>query len=59
MSAVFPSSILQVRNLSKSFRGLQALQAINLELYNGEIQGVIGPNGAGETTLFNCLSGAL
>lgn len=56
-----PSStpILQIRNLSKSFRGLHALQDISLELFTGEIQGVIGPNGAGKTTLFNCLSGAL
>ena len=58
MSGLSSASILQVRHLSKSFRGLQALQDINLELYYGEIQGVIGPNGAGKTTLFNCLSGA-
>ena len=51
--------ILQVRELSKAFRGLQALQDIHLELFDGEIQGIIGPNGAGKTTLFNCLSGAL
>lgn len=58
MTDLFSAPLLQVQHLSKSFRGLQALQDINLELYNGEIQGVIGPNGAGKTTLFNCLSGA-
>lgn len=49
--------ILQVSQLSKTFRGLQALQNIDLQLYPGEILGVIGPNGAGKTTLFNCLTG--
>src|SRR5258706_2315723 len=57
MTGPSSSPMLKVRNLSKAFRGLQALQDINLELYNGEIQGVIGPNGAGKTALFNCLSG--
>lgn len=49
--------ILQVTRLSKSFRGLLALQNVDLTLYPGEILGVIGPNGAGKTTLFNCLTG--
>ncbi|MCC7446967.1 MAG: ABC transporter ATP-binding protein [Anaerolineae bacterium] len=57
MSAQAATPILQVRNLSKAFRGLQALQDVTFELYRGEIQGVIGPNGAGKTTLFNCLAG--
>lgn len=49
--------ILQVSHLSKSFRGLHALQNVDLVLFPGEILGVIGPNGAGKTTLFNCLTG--
>jgi branched-chain amino acid transport system ATP-binding protein len=51
------SPILKVTQLSKTFRGLQALQNVDLQLYAGEILGVIGPNGAGKTTLFNCLTG--
>ena len=51
------SPVLQVSQLTKSFRGLLALQDVNLEAQKGEILGVIGPNGAGKTTLFNCLTG--
>lgn len=53
------SPVLEVRNLSKSFKGLQALRNVNLDLREREIQGVIGPNGAGKTTLFNCLTGTV
>ncbi len=51
--------LLQVRNLSKSFRGLLALQGYDLTLRAGEILGIIGPNGAGKTTLFHLLTGFL
>jgi branched-chain amino acid transport system ATP-binding protein len=50
-------SFLSVRNLSKSFGGLVANNAIDLEVEKGEIRGVIGPNGAGKTTFFNVVSG--
>ena len=52
-------ALLQVRGLSKSFRGLRALDAYELDLPAGTIHGVIGPNGAGKTTLFHLLSGFL
>jgi branched-chain amino acid transport system ATP-binding protein len=54
-----PEAILEVRGLSKSFRGLKALTDYDLRLPAGTIHGVIGPNGAGKTTLFNVLSGFL
>jgi branched-chain amino acid transport system ATP-binding protein len=51
--------LLSVRRLSKSFGGLRALDAVDLELARGEILGVIGPNGAGKTTLFSLVAGSL
>jgi branched-chain amino acid transport system ATP-binding protein len=49
--------VLEVFKLSKRFRGLLALQDVDLTLRPGTIHGVIGPNGAGKTTFFNCLTG--
>jgi branched-chain amino acid transport system permease protein len=50
-------TILAVRNLSKSFGGLKAVQNVSFEVERGSILGIIGPNGAGKTTLFNLLNG--
>lgn len=50
-------TVLQVKNLHKSFGGVKALSNINLSINGGEIVGVIGPNGAGKTTFFNLLTG--
>ena len=49
--------ILTVRNLSKSFGGLKAVQNVSFDVTQGSILGIIGPNGAGKTTLFNLLNG--
>ena len=51
--------ILDVRNLSRSFGGLKAVQNVSFKLQRNEILGIIGPNGAGKTTLFNLLNGFL
>ena len=51
--------LLDVRGVSKSFIGLQALSDVSFEVRQREILGVIGPNGAGKTTLFNVLNGFL
>ncbi|WP_421996721.1 ABC transporter ATP-binding protein [Reyranella sp.] len=49
--------MLEVRDLSKSFGGLKAVDAASLDVRQGEIVGLIGPNGAGKTTLFAAIAG--
>ena len=49
--------ILQVRDLSRHFGGLVAVNQLNFSVKSGAIHGLIGPNGAGKTTTFNVISG--
>ena len=51
------SALLEVRGLSKSFRGLRALIDASFEVPRGAIAALIGPNGAGKTTCFNTIAG--
>lgn len=50
---------VSLRNVSKRFGELQAVNALNLEIHQGEIFGVIGPNGAGKSTCVNMITGML
>lgn len=51
------STLLTVRQLSKSFGGVRAVQDIDLNVEHGSIYGIIGPNGSGKTTFLGLLSG--
>ncbi len=52
-------SLLEVRNLSRVFGGLRALEDVSFNVAEGQIKAVIGPNGAGKTTLFNLIGGVI
>ena len=58
MSENFGSGfILEVREVTKRFGGVTAVNRCSLALAPGKIYGLIGPNGSGKTTLFNCITG--
>jgi branched-chain amino acid transport system ATP-binding protein len=51
------SPLLEVRNVSLSFRGVRALNHVFFSVAKGELFSIIGPNGAGKTSMLNCISG--
>jgi branched-chain amino acid transport system ATP-binding protein len=51
--------VLECREVTKRFGGIQAVDAVDIELRKGRILGLIGQNGAGKTTLLDCVSGFL
>jgi branched-chain amino acid transport system ATP-binding protein len=52
-------AVLEVRELTKSFGGIRAVDGVSFSVQEGEILGLIGPNGSGKSTLFNCILGQL
>ena len=51
--------VLSVRNISRAFGGVRAVNDVSFDVVPGEILGLIGPNGSGKSTLFNCIMGQL
>ena len=49
--------IFQVKDVSKSFDGRPILKKINMEMFPGEIVGLLGPNGSGKSTLYSTIVG--
>ncbi len=53
------TAVLQVAGIRKRFGGITAVDGVSFEVREGEILGIIGPNGCGKSTLFNCILGQL
>jgi branched-chain amino acid transport system permease protein len=49
--------LLQAKGLSKSFKGLKALDGVDVDIFKGEILGLLGPNGSGKSTFINVVTG--
>jgi len=49
--------ILQVKEVTKAFGGILALNRISFDVHEGDVLGIIGPNGSGKTTVVNCITG--
>jgi branched-chain amino acid transport system ATP-binding protein len=53
------ATVLEVEGLAKHFGGIAAVDGVSFSVEEGEILGIIGPNGCGKSTLFNCILGQL
>ena len=52
-----PETLVEMKNITKTFPGVKALDDAQLTLYKGEVLGLLGENGAGKSTLMNVLGG--
>src|SRR6202790_2840638 len=57
MSVIDATPVLELKDLSKAFGGLNAVREVSLKIMPGDRKAIIGPNGAGKTTLFNLITG--
>ncbi|MGO1174468.1 MAG: ABC transporter ATP-binding protein [Actinomycetaceae bacterium] len=53
------TAVLETESLTKSFGGVHAVQQASVRFLEGKINGLIGPNGSGKTTFFNCVTGMI
>ena len=53
------TAVLEVTSIRKRFGGITAVDGVSFDVHEGEILGLIGPNGCGKSTLFNCILGQL
>src|ERR1700704_2779349 len=51
-------ALLEIRGVGKSFRGLRALDGVDIDVQAGSFHGLIGPNGSGKSTLLKAIAGA-
>ena len=58
MTVVQPTPLVEMRNINVSFGGVHAVRDVTIDLYAGEVVGLVGGNGAGKSTLMRVLSGA-
>lgn len=49
--------ILEIREVTKTFGGILALNRLSFDVHQGDVLGIIGPNGSGKTTIVNCITG--
>jgi branched-chain amino acid transport system permease protein len=56
-AVIIGKPLLEVRQLSKAFKGVQALDKVTMQVRQGEILGLLGPNGSGKSTFINVVSG--
>ena len=55
----FSEPVLQIKNLTKSYGKVKAISGLNIEVFRGQVYGILGPNGSGKTTTLSILTGIL